>query len=158
MSEEKAATGRAKGGIARREKLSPERRSEIARNAANTRHALSRPLEAIRRGNFITDFGIDAECYVLNDDRKTAVMTQRSIGAALGLSNPGGNDFVRLVSGKVLSTYIGAEVLSKIMEPIEFKWVYPGADSQKQPSKDTARTYLLTLAMQFWPQMQMENF
>lgn len=125
--DKKEVTGRAKGGIARSAKLTPERRSEIARQAANARHAVVRPLEAIRRGNFKEDFGIDAECYVLNDDRKTAVMTQRGIGAALGLSSPGGKDFERLVSGKVLSTYIGAEVLERIMQPIEFKWVYPGA-------------------------------
>lgn len=146
MSKEEPVTGRAKGGIARREKLSPQRRSEIARTAANARHALSRPLEAIRRGNFITDFGIDAECYVLNDERKTAVMTQRSIGAALGLSNPGGNDFVRLVSGKVLSTYIGAEVLAKITEPIEFKWVYPGAGQSETTIKGYGADILIDVS------------
>jgi hypothetical protein len=32
-------TGRAKGGVARAAKLSPERRSEIAKQAARTRHS-----------------------------------------------------------------------------------------------------------------------
>lgn len=147
MDQEKPnPTGRAKGGIARSAKLTPERRSEIARKAANARHALDRPLEAIRKGNFQEDFGIDAECYVLNDERKTAVMTQRGIAAALGLSNPGGKDFERLVSGKVLSTYIGAEVLEKIMQPIEFKWVYPGAKQSETTIKGYGADILIDVS------------
>lgn len=128
-------SGRVRSGLARASALTPERRSEIARIAANTRHAAERGFVAIRRGNFQEHFGIDAECYVLNDERKTAVMTQRGIAAALGLSSPGGKDFERLVNGKVISAYIGAEVLEKIMQPIEFTWVHPGAKQSETTIK-----------------------
>lgn len=76
---------RAAGGVARKERLTPQRRSEIARKAATARHS-HKPLEAIRKGNFLDDFGFDAECYVLNDAKKTPVMSQRGMAAALGLS------------------------------------------------------------------------
>ena len=50
IEEKKNVSGRAKGGIERSKKLSPERRSEIARKAALARH---KPLQAIKKGNFI---------------------------------------------------------------------------------------------------------
>jgi len=119
--------GRAKGGLARAAKLTPEERSLIAKNAALARHAVGKMPVAIRKGNFLEDFGFDADCYVLNDINKTAVMTQRGIAMAIGLSNPGGKDFERLVEGKIISQYLGAEVKQKILQPIEFQLVYPGA-------------------------------
>lgn len=118
--------GRAKGGAKTAAIMTPEQKAERARKGALARWGAKMPV-ATHKGSFVSDFGVDAECYVLDDERKTAVMTQRGIGAALGLSNPGGKDFERLVGGKILSEYLGAEVLSKIAQPIEFKWVYPGA-------------------------------
>lgn len=114
---------KAKGGKARAEALPKSERSAIAKKAAAARWGL----KASHKGNFLQDFGVDAECYVLDDDRKTAVMTQRGIAAALGAKNPGGNDFERMVGRKSLAPYVGAELLEKISQPIEFKWVYPGA-------------------------------
>lgn len=119
----KPASGRAKGGLVVAQKMTPEERAERARKAAIGRWGL----RATHKGNFLQHFGVDAECYVLDDSKKTAVMTQRGIAAALGLKNPGGKDFERLVTGKRLSQYLGAELLRKIAQPIEFKWVYPGA-------------------------------
>lgn len=118
--------GKAKGGVARANALSPEKRKEIAEKAAVARWGKPQ-LKATHKGNFDVHFGIDAECYVLDDTAKTAVMTQRGIAAAIGLSKPGGKDFERLVDGKGISKHLGAEVLVKIHQPIEFKWVYPGA-------------------------------
>lgn len=129
--------GKAKGGLARAAKLSAEERSIIARKAAIARHSAGKIPVAIRKGNFFENFGFDADCYVLNDVNKTAVMTQRGIAMAIGLSNPGGNDFQRLVDGKNLSKYLGAEVRQKIEQPIEFEWIYPG-DKQ---SKTVIRSY-----------------
>lgn len=125
MSDEQV-TGRAKGGAARSLALSPERKKEIAKKAAAVRWGKTN-LKATHKGNFDVHFGIDAECYVLDDEPKTAVMTQRGIAAALGLSKPGGKDFERLVDGKAISKHLGAEVREKVHQPIEFKWVYPGA-------------------------------
>lgn len=129
--QKKEPTGRAKGGIAVAANMTPEERTARAAKGAVARWGPKMPT-ATHKGNFNADFGVDAECYVLDDAAKTAVMTQRGISAALGLSNPSGKDFVRLVSGKRLSKYLGAEVLAKIAQPVEFKWIYPGA---KQSSK-----------------------
>ncbi len=115
-------TGRAKGGFARKEKLSPERRSEIARTAALAKHEKNRELEAFRKGNFKDDFGFDAECYVLNDAKKTAVMSQRGMAAALGLSSSGGTALKSLVGSKAIATSsAGAEIQERISNPLIFK-------------------------------------
>lgn len=126
MTDAKKDPSKSKGGIARANALTPEKKKEIATKAAVARWGKS-PLKATHKGNFDVHFGIDAECYVLNDNEKTAVMTQRSIGAAIGLAKPGGKDFERLVNGKGISKHLGAEVLEKIHQPIEFKQVYQGA-------------------------------
>ncbi len=115
-------TGRAKGGIERSKALSPERRSEIARKAAMARHGTGKPLEAIKRGNFMEDFGFDAECYVLNDPHKTAVMSQRGMAAALGLSLSSGSALKSLVASKaVAGSSVGAEIAQKMANPLIFK-------------------------------------
>lgn len=36
-------------------------------------------LLATHRGNFKKDFGIDVDCYVLNDERHTAVISKRGM-------------------------------------------------------------------------------
>ncbi|MDD4882190.1 MAG: hypothetical protein PHX10_11490 [Gallionellaceae bacterium] len=66
------------GGIARAKLLSPEQRSEIAAKAASARWG-DKPLQATHRGNFKEEFGIDVDCYVLNDANKTAVISQRGM-------------------------------------------------------------------------------
>jgi hypothetical protein len=79
--------GASKGGEARASKLSAERRSEIARAAIQTRweKAGKIPLpQATHKGNFKEDFGIDVDCYVLNDEAKSAFISQRGMGTALG--------------------------------------------------------------------------
>ena len=120
------AVGRAKGGVATTAKMTPEQLAERARKGALARWGAKLPT-AIRKGNFLEEFGFDAECYVLGDSNKTAVMTQRGIAAAVGLSKPGGKDFERLVQGKAISKHLGVEALAKVLHPIEFKWIYPGA-------------------------------
>jgi hypothetical protein len=124
MNELKSASGRAKGALALAGRMTPLERRARAERAAAARWG--KVPAATHKGNFNEHFGVDAECYVLDDFRKTAVMTQRSIAAALGLSNPGGKDFERLVSGKVISKHLGAELLERVTQPIEFTWVYPG--------------------------------
>jgi hypothetical protein len=120
-----APSGRAKGGLARSAKLSPERRSEIARNAALAR----KPLEAIKKGNFQEDFGFDVECYVLNDEKKTAVISQLGMGASLGLS-PRGNAFPRFLSSNAMANHVSAQLREKIEKPLKFQWSSPSAQSQ----------------------------
>ncbi len=122
MSDTMKPTGRAKGAIALAESMTVEERRERSTNAAVARWGL----KASHKGNFKDLFGVDAECYVLNDARKTAVMTQRSMAEALGLSKPGGNDFQRLVERPGIAKHLGGELLEKVRQPIDFTWIYPG--------------------------------
>src|SRR3954468_226167 len=59
------------GGLARAKALTPERKRQIAAKAAAARWG--KLPRATHRGNFREDFGIDVDCYVLDDDQKTAV-------------------------------------------------------------------------------------
>lgn len=126
MSDDREPAGRAKGGIAVAKRMTPEQLKVRAKAGAAARWG-TKPLTAFRKGNFHAHFGVDAECYVLDDARKTAVMTQRGMAAALGLSKPGGKDFERLMGRKNLSVHLGADLLEKVAQPIDFQWIYPGA-------------------------------
>jgi hypothetical protein len=121
--------GASKGGDARANKLTAERRSEIARAAIQTRweKAGKGPLlQATHKGNFKDEFGIDVECYVLSDETKTAVISQIGMGIALGLS-PRGNAFPRFLASKGMVGTLGAQLAEKLAEPIKFQWVGAGA-------------------------------
>nr|ABY40542.1 hypothetical protein 3.6 [Burkholderia phage Bups phi1] len=119
----KKVANRAKGGVARATALTQEQRSLIAKKAALARHGL----KATHRGNFKDDFGIDVECYVLNDEQKTAVISQTGMGVALGLSSRG-NAFPRFIASRAMSNYLSADVLKKIENPIKFQWGSGGAE------------------------------
>lgn len=110
---------RANGGLARAKSLTPERRKEIARNAALAKY--KKPLKALYKGNFRDDFGFDVDCYVLNDDKRSAVISQRGMGIALGLSGSGGAAFTRFANGKTIRKYLGPDLLQKIEQPIVFQ-------------------------------------
>ncbi|NYH12977.1 P63C domain-containing protein [Paraburkholderia bryophila] len=116
----KKTSGRAKGGVARAESLSSEKRSLIAKKAAEARWGV-KPPEATHKGSFKDDFGIDVECYVLNDEQKTAVISQRGMGLALGLKDTSGQAFPRFAQGKVIARTLGADLLKNIATPLIFK-------------------------------------
>jgi hypothetical protein len=107
--------GRA-GGKARAEILPPERKHEIAQKAAIARWGLV----ATHRGNFKKDFGLDIDCYVLNDPGKTAVISQRGMGQAIGFSKRGSRLSV-FVNSKTMDTYIGRDLREKIEKPLIFQ-------------------------------------
>ncbi len=113
---------RSKGGVARRDSLSKEARQGIARKAALARWGA----KATHRGNFKEQLGIDVECYVLDDEQKTAVISQIGMGRALGLSSRG-NSLPRFLANKVMSEAVGAELRSKIENPVKFQWGVGGA-------------------------------
>lgn len=115
--------GRAKGGVKRAEKLSPERRREIAMAAAAGRWG-AKPLVALHKGSFLDHFGVDVDCYVLNDANKTAVISQRGMGPALGLSRRGSRLTV-FASSNAMAKYLGRELREKIENPLVFQ--LPGA-------------------------------
>lgn len=77
-------------------------------------------LRTTHRGNFKNEFGIDVDCYVLNDEAKTAVISQRGMGEALGLGRFGSR-LPRFISGKVISGYVGPELREKLEKPVIFQ-------------------------------------
>ena len=88
--------GKSQGGIARAKRLTAERRSEIAKQAAAARwdENLPRathgsPDRPIRIGD------IELSCYVLPDE--TRVLAQRGLHSALGMSAGGGKGGVRKI-------------------------------------------------------------
>jgi hypothetical protein len=111
--------GRA-GGEARAEVLPAERLHEIAQRAALARWGA----RAIHKGNFQRDFGIDVDCYVLDDPGKTPVISQRGMGQAIGFSRRGSRLTV-FVQSKTMDDYIGRDLRVKIENPLIFQ--LPGA-------------------------------
>jgi hypothetical protein len=118
-------TGRAKGGKKRAEILSPEQRKEIAQKAAVARWG-EKGLRALHKGSFEEEFGIDVDCYVLDDPTKTAVISQTGMGKALGLSSRG-NAFPRFLASKAMERFVGAQLRNKIEQPLRFQWDGGGA-------------------------------
>jgi hypothetical protein len=119
---EKEVTGRAKGGMNRAKALSPQERSQIAKQAAVRRWGV----QATHKGSFKEEFGVDVECYVLNDPQKTAVISQTGIARALGMS-PRGNSLPNFLSTKAMSTD-GGELRDKIADPLKFQWGVGGGE------------------------------
>jgi hypothetical protein len=121
--------GRAKGGAARAKALPATRRSEIAKKAAVARWG--QKLLATHKGNFKEDFGIDVDCYVLNDEGKTAVISQRGMGETLGLGSSGSR-LPRFVSGKAISRHVGPELREKLEKPVVFQAQVGGPETLSQ--------------------------
>lgn len=114
-----------KGGFARKESLSPEKRKEIATAAAIARwkgqHELQDPgriPEALRQGVLqIGDVGID--CYHLDNGKR--VIHKRGMARALCMKSMGGNVFMRTMNRKGLGSVIPENVWEKINNPLIFK-------------------------------------
>ena len=102
---------------ARADALPPEKRREIATHAAAKRW--NKTFAATHKGNFLADFAIDIECYVLDDPGKTAVISQRGMGQAIGFSRRGSTLTV-FVGSKTMADYIGPSLRKKIADPFIF--------------------------------------
>lgn len=116
--------GRAKGGKAAARKMTSEQLRERARKGAAARWGA----KASHKGSFFEHFGIDVECYVLDDERHTAVISQRGMGEALGLA-ASGTALQRVLATKAVAQVGGAELLKKLENPIKFQWGTGGAGS-----------------------------
>lgn len=110
-------SGKSKGGKARRDALSPDARKSIAKKAAVARWGI----KATHRGNFQDQLGIDVDCYVLDDEKKTAVISQTGMARALGMASRG-SVLPRFLSNKVMADAIGIDLREKIENPIKFQW------------------------------------
>ena len=110
------------GGKTRAERLSADERAAIASKGALMRWGA----KATHHGNFKNAFGIDVDCYVLDDRMKTAVISQRGMGSALGLKGSSGEAFPRFMANKLMVEAAGPEIRDKIAQPIKFEWATPG--------------------------------
>lgn len=115
-----------KGGKARKAVLTPLERAAIAKRAAQARWG-ARPLRATHKGNFEGDFGINVECYVLDDAQKTAVVSQRGLGTALGFGDSG-TALTRFLATKAMETPRGTEIREKLSKPLIFQWSAAGGE------------------------------
>lgn len=119
MTDKKSSEGKAKGGVARAKALTKEQRSEIARKAAAKRWE-GKPLKATHKGNFNEQFGIDAECYVLNDDKKTPVVTKTGLAQLLGIGTLA-RDIDRLIAAPFMRDMRDPELEGKLENPLIFQ-------------------------------------
>lgn len=122
---------KAKGALILAKSMTQEERKTRAKKAAIARWG-SKPLQATHTGNFKEEFGIDVECYVLNDEKKTAVISKRGMSLALGFKGDGGSRLTQFVSGKTISQFAGHELLKKIDNPVIFQGVMSGTASQSR--------------------------
>lgn len=115
---------RAKGGRTAAKRMTPEQLTERARKGAMARWGA----KATHKGSFLEHFGVDVDCYVLDDERHTAVISQRGLGQALGLA-PSGSALKTLLGTKAMSQAGGLEILQKFENPIKFQYGTGGSDS-----------------------------
>lgn len=127
----KQPTGRQISALARKNSLTPRERKGIAERAASARWG--KPLVATHKGSFVEEFGIDVECYVLNDATRTAVISQTGMGKAIGLSSRG-NALPRFLGSRAMSTALGTELSEKLKNPLIFQWGSLGAQEGVGPT------------------------
>ncbi len=129
MNTSKSGSGKAKGALAVAAKMTDAERKARAKKAAAARWE-AKAIRAINKGNFDKHFGVDVECYVLNDAARTAVISQRGMGIALGLG-ASGSRLPSFVNGRVIAPYIGDELRRKLDTPLIFE--ASGADGASMP-------------------------
>lgn len=123
----KEITGKAKGGIARAEKLSPERRKEIARKAALARYNRTEEADSLPKTTHrgILKIGdLDIPCFILEDGRR--VISGRGMTAAIGMKGRG-QGVARIASLRAIKTTKNSGLVLAISEPIRFLGESPRA-------------------------------
>ncbi len=120
-----------KGGKARRERLDPERRVEIAKTAAAARW--SKPVDvnglpkvlcgSAERPMRIASLNLEIPCYVIEGERR--VFSQRGIIGALDIKRGGaaggGDRLTTLISGERIKPFVSTELLSAMTDPVRFQ-------------------------------------
>jgi hypothetical protein len=105
-----------RAALARAESLTANERRVIATKAAAARWG--RTFKATHKGSFKEDFGIDVDCFVLDDPQKTAVISQRGMSAALAM----GSGLPRFLEGQKIAPYVDVELAKKLANPLVFQW------------------------------------
>ena len=130
-AKELSKLGASKGGVARAKKLSPEERSEIARQAVEARWEKSgkKILRAVFPGA-ITIAGVSIPCAVLEDGKR--VLRERSVARALGKKGSGahwqwkrsaekGALLPEYISAKSLEPFIDDNIREMFLNPISYR-------------------------------------
>lgn len=126
-------TPQTKGGKARAEKLSPERRSEIAKQAAESRWArvvAAEAGDAIPRAvcggpnRPLVIGSLEIPCFVLDNGQR--VIHQRGMVSALGMSRGGssrggGDRLAHFVAQKALFPFVSNELMQVTRRPLLFR-------------------------------------
>lgn len=124
MATSRKTPNRAKGALKVAANMTPEQKAERGRKGAIARWGAPMP-KATHKGDFKDELGIPAECYVLDDAKKTAVITQRGMGEILGLGS-GGSRLPNFVFNKTMSEYVGQDLAERIKNPVIFQAVSVG--------------------------------
>ena len=128
---EEEIKGKAKGGHARAESLSPNERRQIARKAA-----IARWSSTDRSGIPVAEYegilelvpGVILECYVWKEKgRPKRAFSKTGLGKNLGMKSGGGNVFMRTMGRKGLRSEISVELRQKLDNPLilQTKSEYP---------------------------------
>ncbi|WP_125933201.1 hypothetical protein [Candidatus Sodalis sp. SoCistrobi] len=72
------------------------------------------------KGNFKEQFGIDAECYVLNDAMKTPVVTKTGLAQLLQIGTLA-RDIDRLMSAPFMNDMRDPDLDDKLEKPLKFQ-------------------------------------
>jgi hypothetical protein len=120
------ATGKAKGGIARAEALSPKKRSEIASKAASARWREDIPSVVCGSADRPLRIGdMELQCFVLDDG--TRVLSQAGFLEALGrhpkanVRREGGEERLpAILQGKAINPFISHTIVEK-SRPVKFR-------------------------------------
>lgn len=119
-------SAQSKGGEARAQALSTERRREIAQQAAKARWAKISDPSALPSASYrgtLTIGDITVDAYRLSDGRR--VISKKGMADILGLKSSGGNAFLRSMTRPGVRSETDANVWEKIQNPIFFKLVDP---------------------------------
>jgi hypothetical protein len=118
-------TGRAKGGQARMQQMTPVQRRANAKRAAKARWERKRMLKATHgdAGHPLMIGDAELPCYVLEDG--TRVLTQGGFTGALGMARGGSmiagmNRLELFASRKSINPYISNDLAERFANPIDF--------------------------------------
>lgn len=126
--------GRAKGGKAAAENMTPEQRKERSKKAVAAREA-KKALPHATHGSVDNPLKIgviEIPCYVLADG--TRVLAQRGMQESLGLSASGGSGLSRFTASKALSPFINKELSAALDSPIQFTTPRGGSPTYGYPA------------------------
>ncbi|MFC1455710.1 P63C domain-containing protein [Microvirga arabica] len=125
-SSEESESGKARGGHARAEALSPEQRREIARKAASARWNGEPELKATHgsEDHPLRIGDIEIPCYVLEDGRR--VLQQTGLIRGLNMSHGGsysmgGDRLAKFTSQGRLKSFVSNELVERTANPIKFR-------------------------------------